>query len=102
MFLTQDFDDNLFLYHWLWCDFPIKENQNIVLVDTFTELLLTTESFSEEESKDLVDFHQRLKASRLGLYQANLSTDTITTYDASHGERSEGEYSEIGADFYRA
>ena len=23
-------------------------------------------------------------------------------YDASHGERSEGEYSEIGADFYRA
>ena len=80
LFLTQDFDDNLFLYHWLWCDFPIKENQNIVLVDTFTELLLTSESFSEEDSKDLVDFHQCLKASRLGLYQANLSTDTITTF----------------------
>ena len=32
----------------------------------------------------------------------NITMYILISFDASHGERSEGEYSEIGADFYRA
>lgn len=80
VFSTDDFTDNLLVYCWIWCDFPLTQSSNIVLIDKFTDFVLNSAHFTVEEAQHLKEFNRKMKASRLGLYESMLSTSTVATF----------------------
>jgi len=69
LFLHEEiFDDELFLQSWIFCDFPFGSEKRTVL-DRFEEFVETTDVLN-----DFQYFIDRMRVSRLGLYQEILST----------------------------
>jgi len=80
LFLTDSYDCEWLVHCWIFCDFPLNENTNDVLLDHFSAFLLENPEIPTQISEHIKQFCSIMKTSRLGLYQEILSTSKVTKY----------------------
>jgi hypothetical protein len=80
LFLTPDYDNEWLVFCWMFCDFPLNEETNEVLLDHFMQFLSDKTDLPSGFHDHLRQFHTIMKSSRLGLYQEILSTSKTTKY----------------------
>ena len=80
LFLTDAYDCEWLVYCWIFCDFPITEKSNYVLLDSFSSFFLGNNETPDPMKESIQQFCSVMKSSRLGLYQETLSTSKVTKY----------------------
>ncbi|OED44231.1 hypothetical protein AB833_01955 [Chromatiales bacterium (ex Bugula neritina AB1)] len=78
-FITPEFDNDWLVLLWLFCDFPVEEGSTETVIDYFQKFMKEN-PLPENEQPHLAAFCQKLKASRLGLYEEILSTKKVTRF----------------------
>ena len=80
LFLTEEYDCEWLVYCWMFCDYPLSEKSNEVLLDSFCLFISENNEASDPMCESIQQFCSIMKTSRLGLYQETLSTSKITKY----------------------
>lgn len=80
LFLTDSYDCEWLVYCWMFCDFPINQQGDDVLLDSFSAFTLEDPELPNSMRESIQKFCSIMKASRLGLYQEILSTSKVTKY----------------------
>jgi hypothetical protein len=80
LFLSSDYDNDWFVFCWMFCDFPLNIKANDVLLDHFHTFLSGMPDLPPNFHEHLNNFYSIIKSSRLGLYQEILSTSKTTKF----------------------